>query len=162
MGAEETETMNANAPLRTEALDRGLNWAAVRAAYREEKAEAVETRQRPNDVRATAWQIYTASRPKCWPFWRHGFLARFGGRLARGADHTTVPGYDEIGQQIAGAFPEYATTTDTDGTARLFDFLFTPYDKLPDRDELYRRAMDRVECEEVGSGEWIVGSDEEF
>jgi len=130
--------------LRHEALDRGLDWAAVEAAYRDEKAIAFETRQRPSEIRATAWHIHTASRPKCWPFWRHGFAARFASRLARGADHTIVPGYDEISQQIGTAFPEYAGD---DGTERLFDFLFSPYDKMPGREELYRRAMDRVEYE---------------
>ena len=71
----------------------------LRDAYREIKAAEVARRERPNEVRATAWCMYTASTPGSWPFWRHGFLSRFGHRLARGADYTIIPGYDEIGQQ---------------------------------------------------------------
>ncbi len=50
-----------------------------------------------------------------------------------------MPGYDEIAQQIATAFPEYATD---DGTQRLWDFLFSPYDKMPSRYELIEEALE--------------------
>ncbi len=125
--------------IRSEARRRGLKWAAVVEAYRELKAERWEKRQRPNEIRATAWMMHTASTPGCWPFWRHGFASRFRTRLARGADHTIVPGYDEIAQQIATEFPEFATD---DGTQRLWDFLFSPYDKMPSRYELIEEALE--------------------
>lgn len=129
--------------IRREAQERGLGWSDVQDAYREVKAREWEKRQRPNEIREHAWMMHTASVPGCWPFWRHGFLARFGRQLARGKDHTCVPGYDEIGQQIGTAFGEYAGD---DGTERLWEFLFSPYDKLPSREELYRKAMDLIEA----------------
>ncbi len=127
---------------RHEARARGLRWAAVLAAYRQIKQTEREIRQHPNAVRASAWMMHTASRPACWPFWRHGFLSRYGRRLARGADLTVISGYDEIGQQIASEFSEYAGD---DGTERLFDFLLSPYNRLPDRDTMLRAAVDLAE-----------------
>ena len=121
--------------IRREAQQRGFRWSDV-------KVIESEKRERPNEVRSTAWMMATASRPRCWPFWRHGFYSRWGHKIARGEDHTCVPGYDEIGQEIGWLFPEYA---DHDGTERLWDFLFSPYDKLPSRDELYDEAMDFLE-----------------
>lgn len=50
----------------------------------------------------------------------------------------------QIAQQIAGEFPEYAAD---DGIERLFAFLFSPYDRLPDREAIYREAMDLIEWE---------------
>lgn len=131
--------------IRREAQDRGLRWADVADAYREIKALEWEKRQRPNEVRQHAWMMATASVPGCWSFWRHGFSARWGRKLAKGQDYTCVPGYDEIGQQIGTAFAEYGGD---DGTEQLFEFLFSPYDKLPERTELYRKALEMAggEC----------------
>jgi hypothetical protein len=114
----------------------------IRQAYHQVKAAERARRERPNEVRATAWWLFTASTPGSWPFWRHGFASRFGRRLARGADFTIIPGYDEIGQEIATQFPEYA---DDDGTERLWSFLLSPYDRLPNRDEMMRKARDLAE-----------------
>ena len=111
--------------------------------YRDLKEAEWAKRERPNAVREAAWTMYTASTPGCWPFWRNGFR-RFARRIAKGADYTIVPGYDEIAQQIGWDFPEYAGP---DGTERLWGFLLSPYDRYPRREELYRQAMDRVESE---------------
>ena len=115
--------------------------AILQEAYREIKAAEIQKRERPNEIRATAWTCYKANSPGCWPFWRHGFYATFKARLARGADYTIIPGYDEIAQEIATEFPEYAGD---DGTERLWDFLLSPYDKMPSRDEMLRKAADLV------------------
>ena len=99
----------------------------------------VAKRERPNEVRQVAWTLATASTPGSWPFWRHGFVSRWGRQVDR-HDYTAIPAYDEIAQEIATEFPEYA-----DGAQELFDFLLSPYDRLPVADQLYRRAMDHVE-----------------
>ncbi len=130
--------------IRREATDRGLTWPAVQAAYCEIKEAEKARREQPNAVREAAWCMATASTPASWPFWRHGFSSRWGARVER-HDYTAVPGYDEIGQQIATWFPEYATD---DGTERLFDFLLSPYDKLPTREEIYQKAISRLEWQE--------------
>ena len=130
--------------IRREVQERGLRFADVQAAYWEVKENEREKRRRPNEIREAAWMMHTASRPGSWPFWRHGFCARFARQLARGQDHTCVPGYDEIGQQIATAFGEYGGD---DGTERLWDFLFSQYDRMPSREEMMGRAMDLVERE---------------
>lgn len=124
---------------RREAKARGLSWAAVQAAYGEVKLAEREKRERPNEVRQAAWCMATT--PGCWSFWRHGFCARWGRRVER-HDYTAVPGYDLIGQELASWFPEYA---DDDGTERLFEFLFSPYDRMPTREELYCKAIDLAE-----------------
>ena len=91
----------------------------------------------------------TASTPGCWPFWRHGFLARWGDKLAKGADYTCVPGYDDLAQEVAAVHPEYSGD---DGTERLFDILFSPYNRMPSAEELYRQALELAEsCREPAS-----------
>ncbi len=127
---------------RREARRRGFAWSDLRAAFEVLWDGERQKRERPNEIRATAWMMATGSTPGCWPFWRHGFLSRWGGRIAKGQDYTIVPGYDEIGQQIATQFPEYATA---DGTERLFAFLLSPYDRLPARADVYRRALEMLE-----------------
>jgi len=129
--------------IRREARERGLDWNAVRQAAAEVRDAEREKRQRPNEVRETAWIMATACTPASWPFWRHGFYSRWGRRIARGADYTVIPRYDEIAQEVGWYFPEYSGD---DGTERLFEFLLSPYDKLPTREEIYRKAMDLVEC----------------
>jgi len=134
--------------IQAEVKSRGLDWAEVQAVYRDLKEAEWVKREQPNAVREAAWMMYTASTPGSWPFCRNGFR-RFARRIANGADHTIVPGYDEIAQQIGSEFPEYATD---DGTQRLWDFLLSPHDRYPTREELYREAMDRVELGDRGQG----------
>ena len=129
-------------PLRAEARERGLPWARVLAVYRQVKTEERAKRERPDEVRCVAWTCFTAHSPGCWPFWYHGFRKRYGDRIARGADHTCIPGYDVLAQQMAAEFPEYRTD---DGTQRLWDFLLSVRDRMPSRDEMIRRAMQRLE-----------------
>lgn len=125
--------------IRAEAKRRRIPWAAVQAAYREVKSLEWEKRQRPNEVREAAWCFAT---PRgCWPFWRHGFLSRFGKRFARGGDLTHIPKYDTIAQELSWYFPEYAGP---DGTERLWEFLMSPYDRMPDRERMYVRALNTV------------------
>lgn len=128
-------------PIRQEARRRGLDWEAVREAYCELREMETVKRERPNEVRQVAWTLATASTPGSWPFWRHGFVSRWGRRVDQ-HDYTVIPAYDEIAQEIATEFPEYAGP---DGAQELFDFLLSPYDRLPTADQLYRRAMDHVE-----------------
>ncbi len=125
--------------VRREAKRLGLPFSVVRDAYRQIKDAEREKRERPNDIRATAWMMAVAGTPGSWPFWRHGFYSRYRRRLARGADYTCIPGYDEIGQQIGTQFPEYGGD---DGTERLFSFLLSPHDKLPEREKMYWQAVD--------------------
>lgn len=129
-------------PLRAEARERGLPWARVLAVYEQVKEEERAKRQRPDEIRRVAWTCFTAHSPGCWPFWYHGFRKRYEHRLARGADHTCIPGYDVLAQQIAAEYPEYRTE---DGTERLWDFLLSPRDRMPTRLEMIRRAMHRLE-----------------
>jgi hypothetical protein len=131
--------------IRAEVRQRGLRFGDVLDAYRELKHAEQSKRERPNEVRRAAWFLATASSPGCWPFWRHGFTARWGHRIARGDDYTVVPGYDEIASAVATEFPEYA---DDAGPERLWDFLFSPFEPLPSRECLLRRAMEVVEAEQ--------------
>jgi len=127
--------------IRREARDRNLPWPAVQDAYRQIKEDEREKRERPNAIRERAWCMAV---PVGWhPFWSFGFQSQWGKKVAE-LDHTVIPGYDEIAQEIGWEFPEYANDT---GTERLFDFLLSPYDRMPSAEEMYRRAMDRVEFE---------------
>jgi hypothetical protein len=126
--------------LRREARSHGIPWCDVQDAYRDLKSQEWENRQYPNEIRQAAWTMATGSTPGAWPFWRHGFTSRWGARVER-SDFTAVPGYDEIAQEIGSLFPEYAGP---DGTERLFEFLFSPYRRMPLAETLYRQAIDRL------------------
>jgi hypothetical protein len=131
------------ADVKAEVKARGLKWADVRDCFEWLWEQEREKREHPNAVREYAWQIATS--PGCWPFWRHGFWKRWGIRLERsGKDYTSIPRYDLIGQAVASEFPEYETH---DGTERLFEFLLSRYDRLPDREKVYRHAMDHLEIQ---------------
>ena len=136
--------MSTISDIRREARRRRLDWPAVRAAFEEIWEAEHAKRERPNEVREAAWIMATASVPGCWPFWRHGFASRWGRKVDL-HDYTAVPGYDEIGQQIGTLFGEYA---DDDGTERLFELLMSPYDRLPERAEIYQRALETVEAQD--------------
>jgi hypothetical protein len=127
---------------RTEAKRRGIPWKTVWDIYCELKAAEWQKREYPNEIRQAAWFLVTARRPGCWPFWRHGFSARWGKKIAKGHDFTIVPGYDTLGQELATLHPEYNTP---DGTERLFEFLFSPYDKMPAAEMLLRQAFEKAE-----------------
>ena len=132
--------------IRAEANAAGVPWAEVKAAYCQLKDQEIAKRQRPNAVCQDAWIIATFNSPGCWPFWRHGFASRYGQRVER-SDLTAVPGYDEIGQQIATEYPEYS---DSAGTERLFEFLMSDYNRLPTSGQLYRQALDQVASRKTG------------
>jgi hypothetical protein len=109
----------------------------VQQFYAELREQERLRRERPNAIRELAWQLYTWNSRGCWSFWRTGFRNRFQHKIARGSDFTIVPGYDVLATAVAVEFPEFDAD---DGAARLFDLLFTPYDRMPSRDELWRRA----------------------
>jgi hypothetical protein len=145
--------------MKREATDRNLYWPAVLEAYDQIRIEEKSRREYPDEVRRAAWTIATT--PGCHPFWRFGFQKRWGKQVAE-LDHTIVPNYDTIAQEVAWYFPEYQGD---DGTARLFDFLFSPRSPMPSAEEMYRKAMDRVELELITSrdSESIAAfPDEEF
>lgn len=125
--------------IRAEATDRGLYWPAVLEAYDQIRTEWKTRHEHPDEVRRAAWAI--ASSSGCYPFWRFGFQKRWGKRVEE-LDHTIVPRYDEIAQEVAWYFPEYSGD---DGAERLFDFLFSIREPMPSAETMYRQAMDRVE-----------------
>jgi hypothetical protein len=69
-------------------------------------------------------------------------LPRTYGRRVDRSDFTCVRGYDALAQEIGWLFPEYADA------AKLWAFLLSPYDRLPDRGRLYRRAFEEVASEQ--------------
>ena len=115
-------------------------WGDVRVAYNDVKEHERLKRARANQVRETAWCYATTNTPRAWPFWRHGFSGRYARRVDA-HDYTIIPGYDELHQQIAHEFPEW---DGENGIERLWDFLLSPYDKMPPVIELYERALDLV------------------
>lgn len=126
--------------LRNEAKRRGYRWADVQAAYEAIKVEEQERREYLNEVRRDAWGIVVGCRTPSAQFWRHGFQRRYGDKVAEN-DYTLVPKYDLIAQEIGWNYPEYQGD---DGADRLFDFLFTPYNRMPTSVEMYERALERV------------------
>jgi hypothetical protein len=126
--------------LRDEAKRLHIPWSAVRSLAQHFKSEEWESRQYLNDVRSTAWCIATAGTPGSWPFWRHGFNSRWGARVER-SDFTAVPGYDTIAQEVSWSFPEYS---DSDGTERLWAFLFAPYNRMPPFEVFWARALETL------------------
>ena len=124
--------------LRQQARRGELPREEVEAIYRGLIEDAHHQAERRNGVRQLAWHLLVGHDSGSAPFWRHGFAKNYGKRVER-HDYTIIPGYDEIHDSVAREYPEYAGD---DGEYRLFDFLFSPYEKLPSRAELYAEAMD--------------------
>jgi hypothetical protein len=134
--------------LKTEAKRLGVTWGDVLDEYAIVKSIELERRERPREIRKTAWHALVGSQSGSAPFWRHGFLARFGRQLARGADYTCVRGYDDIRQSVTQTFPEFLDPPGESGrgTEDLFEFLFSPYDPMPSREQMLREALARIEA----------------
>ena len=99
------------------------------------------------EVRRTAAEFYFGRDKVYWGGrWAHIFQEQFSKLLAQGRDHTAIPRYDELAQEVASIFPEYQAE---DGTARLWDFLLGPHDPMPPRDEIVRAAICQV-AQEIG------------
>lgn len=131
--------------LKRDAKQAGINWNDVIECKNDLVSQSLYANEREQEVRKIAWHTYVGSSSGSAPFWRHGFSKRFAKKLAKGADYTCIPGYDEIALAVSSEWPEFANDDDScDGTARLFDFLFQPYKRLPSRDELYAQAFDLV------------------
>lgn len=134
--------------LKAEAKRLGVAWADVQREYANVKRIEADRRERPNAIRKTAWHAKVGSTSGSAPFWRHGFAKRYAKRLAAGADHTCVAGHDKIRQSVAEEFPEFLDPPGETGrgTEELFDFLFSPYDRMPSREEMLREALARIEA----------------
>lgn len=131
--------------LRREAICRGLEWADVQDCF-ELLQEALEGRfAHADEIRRAAWGFATAGQPRLRHQWRNGFAGKYGRQVAA-RDYTVIPRYDEIAQQIAWWFPEFADDT---GCERLWDSLLAPPEPRPDWRALYRAAMEVVERQEA-------------
>ncbi len=87
-------------------------------------------------------------------------MARFAGRIAKGADFTCIPNYDVIAQIVAAEFAEFAGdhAGDVAGAEALFEFLLSDYVTWPPRSDFYWEALGElvelqsrqpVECDAV-------------
>lgn len=119
--------------LRREASSRGIPWEWVQQAHEQLREAEIEAR-RDDLVREAAWCIACGCTPGCWPFWRNGFVSRWGKRV-EASDYTAVPGYDSIQEQVAAMFPDYA---DPD---RLWDMLFSAYVPRKRPAQLWEEAL---------------------
>jgi hypothetical protein len=120
-------------------IDQHFTSRQLLETYRQVKAEEQEKRARDCQVRETAWVHWTFHRPYAWEWWRIGFQKTVGRKIESGADLTSISGYDTLAQEMGTMFPEYA-----DDAERLWDFLLSPYVPMPRKDELMRRAEERL------------------
>lgn len=128
--------------VKREAKAAGIAWAQVQGAAAELLQREREARAHANEVREAAWCSYTSK--GCWPFWRHGFLARLGHKV-EGGDYTRIPGYDTLAASIASRYPEYAGD---EGCAALWGFLLSPFERMKARSEIYAEALEWVKQEQ--------------
>lgn len=126
--------------IKREARRQGLAWDDVRGEFERLWLGEQLKRERANEVRQAAWFFHTAHTPASWPFWRHGFLSRYERRMQR-SDYTSIRGHDTLWQEVSWHYPEYAQAG---GCQALWDFLLSPYDKLPRREEVYEQALEVV------------------
>lgn len=143
------------AEFRAEAKAAGIPWSWVCQQKAELVENELEKRDEPNAIRRSAWEMHVGPDSGSAPFWRHGFIARFGARIAKGADFTCIPGYDTIAQQIASEFPRFdeGHAGDCGGTETLWEFLLSDYIPMPPVEEFYWEAIellrDRVTSQPV-------------
>jgi hypothetical protein len=134
--------------IRHEASRRGVPWDWIRdqkdrlvEIEREKRLPQVEARQ-------AAWWSYVGRDSGSASFWRHGFKARFGRRLAVGADYTCVPCYDEIAAAVREQVDEYSAWS----TEEIFAFLLADYQPFPARSRFWWEAWEEIE-QRVASSE---------
>ena len=125
--------------LKTEAQARGIRWRDVQDALAEVKAAEWARREREVSIRRWAWTTWTRHSPGCWEFWRHGFR-RVLGKRGDAHDFTSIPRYDTFARTLAYEFPEF-----TDDVAGCWEFLLSPYNRLPSVAEMYEAALQLVE-----------------
>lgn len=134
------------AEIRAEAKRLGIPWVDVIAAKNSLVACEREARELTDGVREYAWHRHVGGASGSAPFWRHGFVARFGHKIARGADFTCIPGYDLIAASVGEAYPQFAgdTAGDVSGTESLWEFLLSDYKPWPSREKFYWDALDML------------------
>lgn len=112
---------------------------AFRYAVAEIKAEQFAKRERGIEIRKAATAAYFGDQFAIW--WAIAFKCRLGKQVADG-DLTRIVGYDTLAASMAHEFPEFS---DDDGPARLWGFLLSPHDPMPQREEIERMARERLE-----------------
>lgn len=120
--------------------------------YAQVREEEQAKRAHANEVRETAWHLYWSNRPYTWKWWRIGFQTQFGKRAGE-SDYTVIPRHDTLAQEMGSRFPEFAGD---DGTARLWDFLLSPYVPMPSRAEMMAEAERRFEDYDQAADEQFV------
>lgn len=133
--------------VRREAKRLGIAWRELVAAKNHLIAVEREIRELTDGVRQYAWRRHVGGQSGSAPFWRHGFVARFGHRLARGADFTCIPGYDLIADSVGREYPQFGgdTAGDVSGTEVLWEFLLSDYVPWPSREKFYWDALEMLQ-----------------
>lgn len=133
--------------LKKQAKRLGVTWREV-CQLKEELIDLErERRWEDESVRRRAWELYLVyagrSVQGCIGFWRCGwdYIKR---RLDKqGRDFTSVPRYDNIHATIAEEFPAWQARD----PEQLFDFLFSPYEVWPSRENFYAEALHQIEAQ---------------
>lgn len=127
--------------LRETASREGIPWKWVRDLKNELVRLEEEKRAATVRARQVAWWRYVGQNSGSAPFWRHGFAARFEHRIARGADYTIIPGYDEIAYTLRSTVGEYSEWETDD----VWEFLLSDYEPQRPREVFYAEALAMIE-----------------
>lgn len=126
----------------------GVPWREVIETRNQLQALEREQRQTDDEVRQAGWHAYvhymgwSISHLK---FWRAGFQRVLGGRIARGADHTSIRYYDEIADSVRSQCPQVAEWD----TADIWELLLSEYPPLRPVAEHYRNAVAMLAAREL-------------
>jgi hypothetical protein len=117
-----------------QAAEMGLEWATVRACYRELREMEVMARQLKWEARSIAWKTLAKG---------HGGRLKMAYRKAfTTGDMTMIPGFDSVAKELAACeIPQLGTD---DPATALWDLVTANKDNLPPADETMREALERA------------------
>lgn len=118
----------------------GIPWADAIATRNRLQAAELEQREHEDAARQAGWSAYVVY--SGWslthrPYWRSGFQRYVAPKMARGADLTSIPRYDEIADAVREAVESYRGWSTED----IWDLLLSDYKPLRPVAEHYRTAV---------------------
>ena len=126
----------------------GIPWATVVAQRNQLQALEREQRATDDSVRQAgwyswlSWQGWSASHRS---YWRSGFQRYLAPKMARGADLTSIPHYDEIAESVRTNVPDVGAWSTED----IWELLLSEYPPLRPVGEHYRNAVALLAANEL-------------
>lgn len=138
-------TVSTERDARQMAKQLGIRFAIVRDWYRQLRLLARNSVAWEWELRQRVWSHYCG--PNSESFWRHGMQVDFAYAFGEG-DQDAIPGFDEVADLLGW------------DAQQLFDFIRSPYTRMPSAADTWRELFDRLETNDGTLDALTAGTDE--